>query len=187
MLLPDINILIYAQRADGPEHERYATLAARIDSFVGSVCAVGGCARRLLADRDEPADLRSANAYGHRYPVLSEAGGAAPRSHDRSRPTALGHLCRVVPEDRRAARDGRIPGGSGHRTCVRVGFHRQRFRPFSGAAVATSTRAVRLRNADGLAGLRRFLLCWSGVRTDDVVWAGTACGGLGPAPSPRRP
>ena len=42
--------------------------------------------------------------------------------------------------------------------------------------MATSTRAIRLRNGAELAGLRRSLLSWSGVQ---VARARTACVGFG--------
>ena len=138
------------------------SLAARIDRLVRTVCAVRNRARRVLADCDEPKDLRSANADVHRDPVLPEPGGSSSRGHGGPRTTPLGDLCRAMPEHRRPPRKRRLPGGPGDRARVRAGQYRQRFRTISGAALETPTRSLTAcrhhedgRRRSGSAHLRR--------------------------------
>lgn len=101
-------------------------LATGVDRFVRPIRAVRGGARRLLANREEPEDLRSTDSEGHGDPLLPTACGAAPRDPDRSRATTPGHLRPVVRPDRGAFGNRRLPGSAGHRTGLRVGHDRQR-------------------------------------------------------------
>lgn len=88
MQLPDVNVLIYAHRADAPEHLRYAawlrTLAAAPEPFALSASVLAGFLRIVTNARifDRPTPMATAAAFCQRLVERPRAVMIAPgRQH----------------------------------------------------------------------------------------------------------
>ena len=156
MLLPDVNVLIYAHREDGhPEHSRFASwlsaLATGPEPFALSVLAMVGLVRIV----DEPTDLQAPFDARRSGGFRGGAGAATHGAPGRARPAALGARHRSVPGGggHRQARGGRAARGGGDRARMHAGDHRRRLRALSAAPLAPSPRA-RL-NSPGAGALAR--------------------------------
>lgn len=140
MVLPDVNVLIYAHREDLPQHaaarEWLDTTVSADEPFGLSELVLSGFLRvvtnpRALVD-PTPMDVALATVERWRSPrncVLVLPG-----------PAPLAHLRRVLPGSGREgqSRTGRLSRGAGDRVRERVDHDGSRLRPLSGAALARS-------------------------------------------------
>lgn len=97
MLLPDVNVLIYAHRAESPDHELYADwlvrLAGGVEPFGLSELGASGFVRIVTNPRiwDEPTDTSDAIAFIDR---LRARSNARPLTHGLASWEIFSDLCR---------------------------------------------------------------------------------------------
>src|SRR5215204_3295342 len=110
MILPDVNVLIYAFRTDNDHH---AVCRAWLEAVVRCPLrhrAAG--AERLRAHHDRPPHLYESEPAGGAVPLLRHASWPASLSDRRARRASLGPLPAPLPRDQHA----RL---AGHRRLVR--------------------------------------------------------------------
>lgn len=99
MLLPDVNVLIYAHRAESPDHERYADWLVRLASgpepFGLSELGASGFVRIVTNPRiwEEPTDTPDAFALIDR---LRARSNARPLTHGQASWQIFSDLCRAA-------------------------------------------------------------------------------------------
>lgn len=99
MLLPDVNVLIYAHRAESPEHERYADwltrLADGVEPFGLSELGASGFVRIVTNPRvwEEPTDTLDAIAFVDQLRARSHA---RPLTHGPASWDIFSDLCRYA-------------------------------------------------------------------------------------------
>jgi uncharacterized protein len=97
MLLPDVNVLIYAHRAESPEHERYANwlrqLAGSPEPFGLSELGASAFVRIVTNPKiwDEPTTTEDALAFIER---LGQRSNARPLTHGPESWRVFAALCR---------------------------------------------------------------------------------------------
>jgi hypothetical protein len=130
VILPDVNVLVYAFNEDARDHPRYAAWLAE------TVKAPEPERRRQ--DRDEPEDLRAPRADRPRPGLRRRARRCAELRADSPGTAPLADVHEPLPNGSCEGRQGdrRILRRAGTRVGERVDHHRSRLRPLSGAALA---------------------------------------------------
>jgi predicted nucleic acid-binding protein len=159
MLVPDVNVLIYAHRTDScDDHEAYASWLTKVatghEPFALSTLGLSGLVRIVTNPRifRRPSTLDEVFAFVNHPP-----GTSPPRDLRRPLPPIGGH--------------GKVGGGRAarcrcHRARVRFDHHRLRLRSFPRAAVAPpAARALTAAGSATITVRRRARIRWSPFST----------------------
>lgn len=99
MLLPDVNVLIYAHRSESPEHERYAQwlrdMAGGTEPYGLSELGLSAFIRIVTNPKvwDEPTSLENALEFCER---LRSRSHARPLTHGNASWVIFANLCRAA-------------------------------------------------------------------------------------------
>ena len=145
MLLPDVNILIYAHVEDSsPDHPAYADWVTRLatgpEPFALSVLVLAGFVRIATNPQifDPPSTTGTAFAF---VSSLVERPTARIVGPGPDHLTIFEHLCRESAATGKTG-GGRSTRGGGHRARVHDCVHRRRLQPISGAPLAPSATSL---------------------------------------------